>query len=75
MIDFDLWYDEKVKEIEKRLPDPNTWQFTKIIFPVNFTELYSFETGPCSSDTLKLHTIDFEKKYINKKYVWKRIVY
>ena len=74
--EFDLWYDEQIKEIEKKLPDPCTYEKPVIYLPVLFSEfeLIHIEEKCEPKDTIEIHTISFSKKYIPelKKYIWIR---
>lgn len=71
---FDKWYDEEIKKIIKRLPNPNTYHAPTIEFPVNFSELHFFNFDNLPQDRIILHTVKFRRvRYENiPAYKWLR---
>ena len=73
--EFDDWYEKEIEEIESKLPNPYGYSLPTIKFFINFSELRFLEipTDDMIYDKIKLHTIEFEKKYNKNHVVWERI--
>jgi len=69
---FDIWYDQKVQEVFKKLPDANLYHNKEIEVFVDFSKIRPMTYSDTMPDSICIHTLRFRKhKLENGNYFWK----